>query len=335
MYDSLPRRKDWMERSTEDRIIYRLISAQGYVSGEEIAHALRISRTAVWNHVAHLKGLGFEIESLPHLGHRLVALPDKLLPSLVSHELKVRLMGRRIVHFDETSSSSDEADRLAGSGEPAGTVVIAEKQTAGRGRMGRVWHSTAGKGIYLSVILRPALPPARTSFITLCSAIAAREAIQLRTGLRAYLKWPNDVLIAGRKACGILTELKTEADRIDYAIVGMGINVNQTAAHLQGLPEATSLKIETGGDVSRLELTQSFLGVFDRIYQILVEERYGEIIDLWLDASETIGRRIVIQPFSGEKTEGVATGLDEDGCLLVRLDNGLTRRITGGDVRLL
>ncbi|MCX6353324.1 MAG: biotin--[acetyl-CoA-carboxylase] ligase [Candidatus Aureabacteria bacterium] len=323
-----------MELSTEDRIIHRLVGAQGFISGEEIAHDLRISRTAVWNHVAHLKETGFEIESFPHLGHRLLTLPDKLLPALVSHDLKTRLMGRSIMYFEETTSTSDEADRLARKGERAGSVVIAEKQTSGRGRMGRVWESPVGKGVYLSIILRPALPPARISFITLSSAIAARNAIQQCAGLRAFLKWPNDLLISGKKACGILTEIKTEADRIDYAIVGVGMNVNQTLFQLQGLPEATSLRVETGVAVSRLEIAKAFLEAFDHTYTILMEGGYKEIIDLWLGASETIGRRIIVRSLSGEKSEGVATGLDEDGCLLLRLDTGMTKRITGGDVRI-
>jgi BirA family biotin operon repressor/biotin-[acetyl-CoA-carboxylase] ligase len=318
----------------EDRIIHHLINASGHVSGEEIAHELRISRTAIWNHVNNLKKIGFRIESQPHLGHRLVALPDKLLPALVTNGLDTESIGKKVVHYARIASSNDEAENLARAGERDGTVIVAEEQTSGKGRIGRVWRSPRGKGVYLSIILRPELPPARVSFLTLCSAISASEAIQRCAGVRAFVKWPNDVLVSGKKVCGILTELATEADRINYAIVGVGINVNQAASDLAGLPMATSLKIERGEGVSRLELARAFLESMDDHYDLLLAKQYGRIIDKWLDVSETIGKRIMAQSLSGEKWEGLATGLDEDGCLLLRLDSGVIKRITGGDVEI-
>jgi BirA family biotin operon repressor/biotin-[acetyl-CoA-carboxylase] ligase len=323
------------QQSPEDKIIHRLINAPGHVSGEEIAHELRISRTAIWNHVNNLKKIGFKIESQPHLGYRLVALPDRLLPALVANGLDTESIGKKIVYYARIGSSNDEAERLARAGERDGTVIVAEEQTSGKGRIGRVWHSPKGKGVYFSIILRPELPPARVSFLTLCSAISAAEAIQNCSGLRAFVKWPNDVLISGKKVCGILTELATEADRINYAIVGVGINVNQDASDLAALPTATSLKIEKGEEVSRLELAKAFLESMDDHYALLLAEQYGRIIDKWLDVSETIGKRILTQSLSGKKWEGLATGLDEDGCLLLRLDSGMIKRITGGDVSIL
>jgi BirA family biotin operon repressor/biotin-[acetyl-CoA-carboxylase] ligase len=323
----------------EDRegiIIERLLGSPGYISGEEIAQRLRISRTAVWNHVSALKRLGFQIESQPHLGYRLAAEPDVLLPAVVRHELDTDLIARRIVHLDRAASSSDEAERLARQGEPEGTVVIVEEQTAGRGRVGREWRSPRRRGIYLSVILRPALSPARVSFLTLCSAVAAQQAIQAcAPAVQVSVKWPNDVLIGGRKVCGILTELTTEADRINHAVVGVGMNANHSPEDLAGIPAATSLRIETGGEVSRPALARAFLRSLDAQYALLGGERYAEIIDRWLDASATVGRRVRVVSLSGERWEGVATGLDDDGCLLLRLDTGMTRRVTGGDVTLL
>ena len=321
--------------SPEERIIHHLVNASGYVSGEEIAHELRISRTAIWNHVNDLKKIGFKIESQPHLGYRLVALPDRLLPALVANGLKTESIGKKIFYYTRTTSSNDEAEKLSRAGGWDGTVVITEEQTAGKGRVGRVWHSSKGKGIYLSIILRPQLPPTRVSFLTLCSAISAAEALQRCAGVRAFVKWPNDVLISGKKVCGILTELATEDDRINYAIVGVGINANQDTPDLAGLKTATSLKIAKGEEVSRLGLTRAFLESMDGNYALLLAEEYGKIIDRWLDVSETIGKRILAQSLSGERWEGVATGLDEDGCLLLRLDGGMTKRITGGDVSIL
>ena len=320
----------------EDAILERLLRADGYVSGEEIAQHLRISRTAVWNHVSALKRIGLEIESQPHLGYRLAAEPDLLLPAVLRHGLKSELIGRAIVYFERTSSSNDEAERLARGGEPEGTVVVAEEQTAGRGRVGREWRSPRHRGIYLSLILRPALSPARVSFLTLCSATAAQRAIEAcAPGLQASVKWPNDVLVGGRKVCGILTELGTEADRINHAVLGVGMNVNHEPEDLEGIPAATSLRIETGGELSRPALARAFLEEFDIQYALLRAGRHTEIIGRWLDASVTIGRRMRVVSLAGGRWEGVATGLDDDGRLLLRLDNGLTRRVTGGDVTLL
>jgi len=323
-----------MEQTTENRVIVYLANAPGYVSGEDMARHLNVTRTAVWNHVGRLRALGFGIESVPHLGHRLISAPDRLLPALVANGLKSRLVGRRMIYHEKTASSSDEADKLAERGEPEGTVVIAEEQTAGRGRMKRPWRSTAYKGIYLSVILRPPIHPSRISFITLCSAIASRDAVNDSLGLTGGLKWPNDLLVRGKKVCGILTEIKTEADQIRYAIVGVGINVNQKSSDLKGLPGATSLRLEKGDEVSRTRLARAFLENFDRTYGLLLRGGYRDIIDEWLSASETIGKRIAVESLAGERCEGIATGLDEDGCLLLRMDGGATRRVTGGDVSI-
>ncbi len=319
----------------EDQIVQYLTSSSGYLSGEEIAQKLRISRTAVWNHINELKAVGFIIESLPHLGYRLVREPDSLLPSLVSIGLKTNLIGKSIYHYDNPDSTNDRADSLAKRGEPEGTVVIAEAQSAGRGRMGRIWLSPRGKGIYLSVILRPSLSPTRTPFLTLCTAITVTEAIRACTGLEAFVKWPNDVLVSDMKVCGILTELSTEADRINYAIVGIGLNVNCEKSDFPTDLKATSLRLETGRDVSRLELTRSFLHLLDNNYALLLRGEYSGIMEHWLRLSSTIGKRVKAETASGKNWEGVATGLDEDGCLLLRLDNGMTQRITGGDVSLI
>jgi BirA family biotin operon repressor/biotin-[acetyl-CoA-carboxylase] ligase len=319
----------------DDVIIHYLMDAPGYVSGEEMAQQLRISRTAVWQHVNSLKALGFVIESQPHLGYKLVHVPDKMLPALIEKGLDTACIGKRIAYLERTTSTSDEAEKFARHGEPEGTVVVAEDQTAGRGRVGRAWRSTRGKGIYLSIILRPALPPARIAFLTLCSAVAAAEAINRCCDLKAFVKWPNDVILSGKKISGILTELSTEADRINFAVVGVGINVNQERGDLRGLPGASSLKIESGREFSRLDLTRAFLESFDRAYGLLLGERYREIIERWLRVSKTVGRRIRVESFAGGRCEGVATGLDDDGCLLLRLDNGMTKRITGGDVSII
>lgn len=321
--------------SREEAIIQFLLNEKDFFSGEQMAQRLRISRTAVWNHIRHLKGLGFGIESQPHLGYRLVEIPDIMLPALVAEGLKTRVIGKKIFHFGLTSSSSDEAEKMARGGAEEGTVVIADGQTAGRGRMGRVWHSPQKKGIYLSVLLRPSISPARIPFLTLCAAVSATEAIRRSTGLKAFVKWPNDVLLSERKVSGILTQLSTEADRIDYAIVGIGINVNHTRDDFPAGIEATSLRIETGHRVSRLAVARTFLQALDSNYALLVSERDGDIIDRWLKLSATVGRRVRAENLSGEKWEGIATGLDASGCLLLRLDNGLTQRLTGGDLTII
>lgn len=319
----------------ENALVGVLLDAEGFLSFDEASRRIGVQLPPLAGIIALLEKRGFEIDAHPHLGLRLSRAPDLLLPALLTTGLKTVLIGKRVRHAMLLDSSNSEAERLAVSGEPEGTVVVAERQSAGRGRLGRAWFSPENLGIYLSVILKPPLRADRASFLTLCAAVSVTEAIRNVTGLEAAVKWPNDVILSGKKVCGILTEIETDGGRLDHAILGVGLNANQERGGFPPELYATSLKIELGAAVSRLELARAFLEALEKSYTLLESGDYGGIIDRWLDLSVTVGRRIRATSLDGRVLEGVATGLDENGCLLLRLDGGLTKRVTGGDISLL
>jgi len=314
----------------DDKILNIFRSSNGeFISGEEISEKLKISRAAVWKHIEQLRKEGYEITGEPHVGYRLTGTPDKLTPQEISHKLGTKIIGRKVYSYETTDSTNDVAHRLAQSGSPEGTAVFSEGQSKGRGRMGREWVSPKGKGIYFSFILRPDLSPAEAPKITLMSAVAVALAIRKVTHLGALIKWPNDILINDRKACGILTEMSAEVNTVRYIILGIGINVNTAKADLP--KEATSLKMETGEEVPRVELAQEILRELERQYHIFKEKGFKKIIEEWKGLSHTLGEEIKIT-CHGRKVEGTASDLDASGALVVRLDNGFTEHITAGDV---
>ena len=200
-------------------------SNSGYVSGEDLSKGLNVTRASVWKHVENLRRIGYEIEAQPHLGYRLVSIPDKLLAHEIKWGLKTKILGKIIYTYEKVSSTNDRACQIAEEGGEEGTVIVAEQQSKGKGRMGRSWSSPRG-GIYLSVILRPKLIPTEVSKLTLVAALSVAQTIRDTAGLRALIKWPNDILVGKKKLCGILTELKAEQDMTSFVILGIGINVN-------------------------------------------------------------------------------------------------------------
>jgi len=247
--------------------------------------------------------------------------------------LTTRFVGRNLVYLPETDSTNTKARRLARQGAPEGTLVIADYQTAGRGRFNRRWLAPPGSSLLLSLIFRPPLAPHQAQRLTMLCGLALLEAIETETGLRADLKWPNDVVLAGRKVAGILTELSLRGATVDYAVVGVGLNVNLDPARLPAdlLTPATALSHEAGRRVDRLSLLGAFLQA--------VEQRYLALRAGWSPREEwarrlvTLGRRVVIS--EGERTfDGLAEGVDADGALLVRLDDGRLRKVLAGDVTL-
>ena len=314
----------------DDKILNIFRSSNGeFISGEEMSEKLKITRAAVWKHIEQLRKEGYGITGEPHVGYRLTGTPDKLIPQEISHKLGTKIIGRKIYSYETTDTTNDVAHRLAQSGSPEGTVIFSEGQSKGRGRMGRQWLSPKGKGIYLSLILRPDLSPAEAPKITLVSAVAVALAIRKATHLGALIKWPNDILINDRKACGILTEMSAEVNTVSYIVLGIGINVNTAKADLP--KEATSLKIETGEEVPRVELAQEILRELERQYRIFKEKGFKKIIEEWKGLSHTLGEEVKIT-CHGRKVEGTASDLDTSGALVVRLDNGFTEHITAGDV---
>jgi len=313
----------------QDKILDFLRKKQGYVSGEEISQHLKISRQALWKQIHHLKEAGYEIQAVPHLGYQLVFPPDRLLPSEITHKLHTKCIGRKIYYFNELSSTMDMANELAHKGLSEGTMVVAETQAKGRGRLGRNWSSPKYKGIYFSLILRPKLAPAEAAILTLLSAVSVCEGIHEITGLDAKIKWPNDIVLANKKAGGILTELAAETDEIRFVVIGIGLNVNNTRTGL--LPTAISLREEKGESISRVELLQAIVRRIEANYLALQSKGRRAIIDAWRSYTTTLGRRVRVT-CQRHHVEGQAVDVEDDGGLLVRTDSGLTEKIFSGDV---
>src|SRR5476649_2210852 len=243
--------------TTDAKILYALRENPDGVSGAQPAEELKISRAAVWARIEELRRVGYDIEAGPHFGYKLVGSPDTLhADDLLSRLGKTKVIGRDIRVFEQTTSTNNVIEKLARDGVKEGAVVFAESQTKGRGRLGRKWISPERKGLWFSILLRPDLRPQETTQLTVASATALRRAIQSETGLKPEIKWPNDILISGKKVAGILTELSAEVDRVKHIILGIGVDVNLDAGELPAelRKTATSLKIESGGIISRAEL---------------------------------------------------------------------------------
>ena len=310
--------------------------AGGSVSGAELSQNLGVSRAAIWARIEDLRTLGYDIEASPHLGYRLLGTPDVLhADDLVSRLGPTRVVGRDIRVFQETTSTNDVVEKLARDGVREGAVVFAEAQSRGRGRLGRVWLSPARKGLWFSVLLRPDLRPLQATQLTVASATALRRAIQGETGLEAHIKWPNDILLRGRKVAGILTELYAELDHINYVILGIGVDVNLAPGDFPAelRKTATSLRAELGRLVSRPALAVALLRELDRDYARLAEGAFAAVADEWEAGCTTIGQRVLIR-VGAHEVRGLAEALGEDGALLVRTEHGRLERIVGGDVTL-
>lgn len=314
----------------DEKILALMRDKDEYISGEEISKELHISRAAIWKHIEKLRREGYDIAAAPHFGYRLISAPDRLIGPEVSWNLNTKIFGKRIYSFKKTDSTNTSAYNLAEGGEPEGSVVFAEEQLRGRGRFRREWISPRG-GIYMSLILRPGLEPVNTARITLSAAVAVTEAIREITNLQARIKWPNDILVNKRKVSGILTEMKAQQDEIEFVILGIGINVNNSAGDL---PEgASSLKDESGETVSKVGLAKKMLGLLEGYY-LKIQDGFSGVIEEWRKLSDTLGRRVKVHAH-GRVLEGQALDVDENGGLIVRLDSGFNKHILSGDVELL
>ncbi len=313
----------------EEKIIELLKDKQGYLSGEELSEALKVSRQALWKHIQFLKELGYDITAVPHLGYHLVSAPDRLYDFQVYQGLKTKNFGRKVLYFDSLSSTMDMATQLALKGAKEGTVVIAETQTKGRGRLGRVWYSPKYKGLYFSLILRPKISPDKASIITLLAGASICEAIKESCGLDVQIKWPNDIFMRNKKLGGILTEIKAEVDEVNFIVVGVGLNINNDKGSL--IAGSTSLREERGGQLTRLGILQEVLHRFEINYLALEKKGARPVIDKWRQFAITLGRRVKVYSHK-EHIEGEAFDIDSDGGLLIRNDSGLTRKVFAGDV---
>ena len=310
-------------------------AGEAYMSGEEIAGKLGVSRTAVWKHVKELREAGYKIKSRSRSGYTLEETPDCLLPGEIKNGLRTRFVGKDIVFFEEVDSTNRVAKQLAQKGAAAGAVVVAEAQGKGRGRLERPYFSPAGKGIWFSVILRPHILPQEAPKCTLLAAVAVAMAMK-RFGLKAEIKWPNDILHEGKKLTGILTEMSAEIDRINYIVIGTGINVNMEE---EEFPEelrdkATSLSIMKGEKLPRVAFFQAVLEALDELCIVLEEDGFAPIIARWRDYAVTLGQEVhVIGAIGKDSFDGRAVDIDEEGALLVETEGGV-RRVLAGDVSI-
>jgi BirA family biotin operon repressor/biotin-[acetyl-CoA-carboxylase] ligase len=321
--------------SIDEEILRALRAAgTGAVSGADLSHKIGISRTAIWARIEDLRALGYEIEARPHLGYRLLSVPDVLhADDLLSQLGGTRVIGREIRVFHETTSTNDIIERLARDGVKEGVVVFAESQTEGRGRLGRRWLSPVGKGLWFSVLLRPGLSPQQVTQLTVACGTALRRAIHEQTGLRVAIKWPNDILVGRRKLAGILTEMRGEPERVKYVIIGIGVDVNVDLDDFDETlrSQVTSIKHELRRPVSRAELAVCMLRELDHEYSRVVRGEFASVAEEWMSHCSTIGEKVRIT-IGNRVIHGRAESLDDSGALLVRTEHGRLEPILGGDV---
>ncbi len=306
----------------------------GFVSGERISDELGVSRTAVWKHIRNLRQVGYQIEAIPSRGYQLQQSPDVLMPEAIQSGLECQLVGSRIISLDEADSTNLQACRLGDEGADDGLVVIADRQSSGKGRMGRQWESPGGVNLYASILLRPPVLPFEAPKLTFLSAVAVCRAIKNCTGLQPTVKWPNDILLNGDKVAGLLNEMSSETDQVHYVVLGIGVNLNM---HAEQFPDdlrypATSLAIATGKAVSRLAFTRSLLQELDALYQIYLEQGSVPIFAAWTELCDLTGKAVQVD-CNNLLIEGTMVGLGDDGALLVRTSAGKIESIYAGDVR--
>jgi BirA family biotin operon repressor/biotin-[acetyl-CoA-carboxylase] ligase len=283
--------------------------------------------------VNNLRASGYDIEAFRRLGYRLIRSPDLLTPSEIKPLLKTKWMGKVIHHFQTIPSTNTEAYQLALRGAPEGEIVIAESQEKGRGRLGRHWGSPPFLNLYLSVILRPDIPPPQASLITLMAAVAVAEGIERFSGLHPVIKWPNDILLKNRKVAGLLNEIHSEMDRIHFVILGVGVNLNMDkklfAKEIRGV--ATSLKMETGKTVSRKEFVPCLLEALEKWYTLFLREGGKPVLEAWRERAQIRGKAVKVTSF-GETLLGRAVDVDSEGRLILETEKGERKSIVAGDV---
>jgi BirA family biotin operon repressor/biotin-[acetyl-CoA-carboxylase] ligase len=301
------------------------------LSGEALAGLLGLSRAAVWKRINRLKAMGYSIEGSPRRGYTLLGLPDKLLPAEIIQGLKTRYLRGPIHYFDSLPSTNDLAKELGSKNAPEGSLVVAESQTRGRGRLGREWDSPPGVGLYVSLLLRPPLPPTEMPQITLAAAVAVVRALRRATGVAPGIKWPNDLLVDGKKLGGILTEMETESDRIRHLVVGLGLNVNNREFPPPLDLTATSLALAAGASFCRREILRAWLEEFEALYDLFLNRDFGVILDEWRGYNVTLGQMVTVRQGPRE-ISGLALEVAGDGALLLRQETGEVIRVTSGEI---
>ncbi|MCK4385811.1 MAG: biotin--[acetyl-CoA-carboxylase] ligase, partial [candidate division Zixibacteria bacterium] len=302
---------------------------------KDISLKLRVHPYVVYQTVRELRRWGFKIQSERKKGYRLVESPDLILPAEIKKNLKTKIFGKKIYSYRKVGSTNLLGFRLAETGSEEGTLIVAEEQTKGKGRMGRSWYSPPRLGLWMSLILRPPVPPFKAPGLSICAGLALAQTIKEMTGTEAKIKWPNDCLIDGKKVGGILLELSAELDRINFVIVGIGVNVNHSAKDFpRNLSQtATSMKIKLGKDISRLALLTSFLEEFERIYLDFKKKGLSAQREMIKSFSSLLGKKVAVR-FGKEKIEGMAKNIDENGSLVIKTKKG-EKVVRAGEVTVL
>jgi BirA family biotin operon repressor/biotin-[acetyl-CoA-carboxylase] ligase len=302
------------------------------ISGQKIAKQMGVARSSVWAWTQKLRALGVRVKGSPGTGYRIEKVPDVLCPTLLRRRLRRSPFGKRVHHFFKAGSTNVIAFELGQTGEPHGALVVAEEQTAGRGRAGRSWHSEKTCGVYMSLLLRPPLSPMHAPLLTLLTGLALRDTVLEETGLAPDLRWPNDLLLAGKKCGGILTEMHAEPDRVHFVVVGIGINVNHASLPSEIAAIATSLRMVTGRTYSRLQLVVRLLNTLETYYNLFLAEGPAPIVMRFNEVScFARGKRVRITTPSGSYI-AVTEGLEPHGLLRVRREDGRLDTVISGDV---
>jgi BirA family biotin operon repressor/biotin-[acetyl-CoA-carboxylase] ligase len=315
----------------EFEVLSRLRRSENFLSGEKLAEEIGVSRMAVWKAVERLKAKGYLIEVKAKKGYLLKGLKRDVLPIYeIQHELKTAIIGRKVYCLSEVESTMDEVRRLTY--EEEGLTLIAERQKAGRGRLGRNWHSPQG-GVYLSVLLKPKIHPSKISCLPLMGGLIVAETLRSLYGIKAELKWPNDVVYMEKKISGILFEASVEQDIVHYVILGIGVNLNLTVKDfpLSLKRKACSVKMILGRDISRIAFLKELLKRLDNWYLVFLREGSKPIIEGWSKISATLGKMVRVK-LPGRELKGLAEKLDEDGGLILRTPKGSTVKVLSGDV---
>lgn len=317
----------------EVEIIRKLMDG-GYVSGQTLSGALGVSRTAVWKHIEALRKSGFSIEASPRKGYRLEIGEYPYNGVGISSALKTEFIGRKLFFYDEIDSTNVAAFEFGRSGEEEGAAVVADSQVSGKGRVGRQWRSPPGVNLYTSVVLRPTIMPKDAHMLTFLSAVAVAGTVDGFIKTRPVVKWPNDILVNGKKVAGILMEMDAESDRVNFIIAGVGVNINSTPSLWTGELEgkATSVMEVAGAEVSRVEFISALYSNLEKWYKAALEEGFTRVLDSWKGYFASEGKPVRVSSF-GRTIEGLCMGIDRDGALLVKGHAGKIERVISGDVQ--
>lgn len=320
------------ESNKKTEILKLLKESKGYLSGQKLCGIFGISRTAVWKIIHQLKEEGYEIQAVSNKGYCLAEAPDLLTQEEIHSYLTTKNLGRQVVYLKEVDSTNTRAKQLAEAGAAHGLLVVSENQTSGKGRRGNSWVSQEGSGIWMSLVLKPRIDPQRASMLTLVAALSVNMAVRDETGLDSFIKWPNDIVVNGKKICGILTEMSAELDYVNHIVVGIGINANISCFPEALKDRATSLYLESKQRVVRSRLTAKVLQYFEQYYDsFLLEETLNPFLSCYNSQLINLGKEVKIIEAEKEYL-GVALGIDAFGHLLVRCQDGKEKKVLSGEV---